>query len=98
VPLLLEMSVAKPWMLASPDPEMSHSLAGLPGLEFSHGIRLAIDGSQGSAACTGLTDPPKRRTKRAVTATRAGKDRRPRAPREAASIQRERSRGATGRV
>ena len=35
------MSVAKPWMLGSPAPVMSHSLAGLPGWQFSATIGLA---------------------------------------------------------
>src|SRR5436190_4896803 len=34
------MSVAKPWMEESPAPTMSHSLAGLPGLQFSATISL----------------------------------------------------------
>ena len=35
------MSVAKPWMLESPAPEMSHSLAGFPVRQFSATIGLA---------------------------------------------------------
>ena len=36
-PRVTLMSVANPWMLASPDPEMSHSLDGLPWeLVFAH--------------------------------------------------------------
>ena len=35
VPRFTLMSVAKPWMLGSPLPEMSHSLAGLPARQFS---------------------------------------------------------------
>src|SRR4029453_14299485 len=34
------MSVAKPWMLGSPAPFTSHSLAGLPGSRFSATIRF----------------------------------------------------------
>ena len=34
------MSAAKPWMLASPAPATSHSLAGLPALQFSATISL----------------------------------------------------------
>ena len=43
------MSVAKPWMLESPAPLTSHSLGGLPGLEFSQTIGLRTGGSQGAA-------------------------------------------------
>ena len=39
-PTLTLMSVAKPWMLSSPAPSMSHSLGGLPGLLFSQAILL----------------------------------------------------------
>ncbi len=40
-PRLTLMSVAKPWMLESPAPVMSHSLAGLPGRQFSATIAFA---------------------------------------------------------
>ncbi len=40
-PRLTLMSVAKPWMLASPMPETSHSLAGLPARQFSATTALA---------------------------------------------------------
>src|SRR3954451_1486375 len=43
------MSVAKPWMVELPAPEMSQVLCGVPGLEFSHAIGFTI-GVQGSAA------------------------------------------------
>src|SRR5215213_6503000 len=52
-PLLTLMSVAKPWMLGSPAPPTSHSLAGLPGLEFSHTIGFTTGGSHGPAALVG---------------------------------------------
>ena len=39
-PRLTLMSVAKPWRLASPEPLTSHSLAGLPGLQFSASMAL----------------------------------------------------------
>src|SRR3989442_6780618 len=35
------MSVANPWMLGSPQLLMSHSVAGLPGLQFSVTILFA---------------------------------------------------------
>ena len=46
-PRLTLMSVAKPWMFASPAPLMSHSLEGLPALQFSASI--ALDGLTQSA-------------------------------------------------
>jgi hypothetical protein len=42
------MSVANPWMLLLPAPEMSHWLAGFPGFEFSHTMALAAAGTQGA--------------------------------------------------
>src|SRR4029453_18253268 len=48
-PLLKLMSVAKPWMLEFPAPLTSHSLAGLPGFEFSQAIGLTIGGVQDPA-------------------------------------------------
>src|SRR5262245_5784163 len=48
------MSVAKPWMLASPAPLTSHSLAGLPGLVFSQATGLVTGGSHGAAAPAGV--------------------------------------------
>jgi hypothetical protein len=42
------ISVANPWMLASPDPTMSHSPDGFPGFEFSHAMALAAAGMQGA--------------------------------------------------
>ncbi|GAA2109882.1 hypothetical protein GCM10009841_31500 [Microlunatus panaciterrae] len=53
------MSVAKPWMEALPDPEMSHSLLGLPGLLFSQAISLVTGGSQAAAAAWGAGSPTK---------------------------------------
>jgi hypothetical protein len=35
------MSVAKPWIEASPDPTIFQSLSGSPGSAFSHAIALA---------------------------------------------------------
>ena len=49
-PWLTLMSVAKPWMVASPDPLMSHSVAGFPALVFSQAIGLVIGASHGAAA------------------------------------------------
>src|SRR6478752_3933002 len=39
-PTLTLTSVEKPWMSSSPEPRMSHSLAGVPGLLFSQEILL----------------------------------------------------------
>src|SRR6267142_4779487 len=39
-PLLTLMSVANPWMVASPEPVTSHSDCGLPGSWFSAGMGL----------------------------------------------------------
>src|ERR1700719_2989125 len=36
------MSEAKPWMVGSPAPLTSHSVDGLPGLEFSQTIALGV--------------------------------------------------------
>src|SRR5262245_66543564 len=47
------MSVPKPWMVSDPAPSMSHSLGGLPALEFSHRMGLAIGASHGPAAKIG---------------------------------------------
>src|SRR5688572_25279007 len=51
------MSVVKPWMFGSPAPETSHSLAGLPGFEFSQTISLATGASQGPAAACPAAGP-----------------------------------------
>jgi hypothetical protein len=40
-PMLTLMSVANPWMRGSPDPLMSHSVDGFPGLQFSATTLLA---------------------------------------------------------
>src|SRR5215210_4642680 len=56
-PLLTEMSLAKPWMPGSPSPTMSHSVLGLPGLEFSQAISLVTGGSHGAAEATGAAAP-----------------------------------------
>src|SRR3954447_5848532 len=42
LPLLTLMSVEKPWIVASPDPDTSHSDGGLPGCWFSAGIGLLL--------------------------------------------------------
>src|SRR6266850_5338422 len=48
-PWLTLISVANPWMVASPDPTTSHCEAGLPGREFSHAIAFATGASHGPA-------------------------------------------------
>src|SRR5205823_15015173 len=45
------MSVANPWMLASPAPDTSHWLAGSPGFWFSQVTGLTV-GPQALAAAT----------------------------------------------
>ena len=67
------MSVVKPWMFGSPDPETSHSLAGLPGFEFSQAISLTIGGSHGAAAALPTPGPISRN---AMTATQHSTPRR----------------------
>src|SRR5687768_9302036 len=57
-PLLTLMSVAKPWMVASPTPATSHSLAGDPGLEFSQGMGLGPGASHGPAEAAGRRRTP----------------------------------------
>src|SRR5262245_28822735 len=47
------MSVAKPWMLASPAPLTSHSLGRLPVLVFSQATGLVTGASHGAADTTG---------------------------------------------
>ena len=59
------MSVAKPWMLESPAPLMSHSDAGLPGFVFSHATGLVIGASHGAAAAG---DAPAPRSRAAAVA------------------------------
>src|SRR5688572_18979181 len=44
------ISVVNPWMLVEPAPLTSHSLAGLPGSEFSQTIGFAIGGLHGDWA------------------------------------------------
>ena len=52
-PLFTLMSVANPWIVASPDPVMSHSDLGLPGSWFSAGIGLlAWAVTRGPAICS----------------------------------------------
>src|SRR5215468_6277990 len=52
VPLRLTlMSVAKPWMLASPAPLTSHCEEGLPGRQFSASMALAGEAQEAMAAC-----------------------------------------------
>src|SRR4029450_12989772 len=62
-PMLTLMSVANPWMRGSPEPLMSHSVDGFPGLQFSAttllagfvqapapcGARCAVPGADASA-------------------------------------------------
>ena len=62
------MSVAKPWMLGSPEPLTSHSLAGLPGFEFSQTISFSIGTSHG-AAWAGRASTAKARTSTEATKT-----------------------------
>ena len=54
------MSVAKPWMASLPDPLTSHSVAGLPGLVFSHATGLVIGASHGAAAAGDAAAPSSR--------------------------------------
>src|SRR3954452_11282954 len=74
------MSVAKPWMEPLPEPLMSHSLAGLPALVFSHATGLVTGASHGAAVAgeapairprTSATSPESamRRIRAAGTAT-----------------------------
>src|SRR3954454_8578831 len=56
-PWLTLISVAKPWMAELPAPLMSHSLAGLPTLVFSHAIGLVIGASHGAAWAAGDERP-----------------------------------------
>jgi len=52
-PRLTLMSVANPWMLGSPAPSTSHSLAGLPGRQFSATTGLAPSQPAVTASATG---------------------------------------------
>src|SRR5450830_498740 len=54
-PTLTEMSVANPWIEASPAPEMSHTDGSVPVLEFSHTMGLPPT-AHGSAALAGLAN------------------------------------------
>ena len=63
------MSVAKPWMLASPAPATSHWSRGVPGRQFSASISLPgtaqeawAPGAAASAKATASTSPASRRT------------------------------------
>src|SRR6188472_3768839 len=49
-PRLTLMSVAYPWIDELPEPEICHSLLGLPVLVFSQAISLTTGASQGAAA------------------------------------------------
>ena len=49
-PRLTLMSVANPWIDALPEPEICHSLLGVPGFVFSQAISLTTGASQGAAA------------------------------------------------
>jgi hypothetical protein len=51
-PRLTLMSVAKPWMLSSPAPFTSHSLARFPGKQFS--ATISLGGLLQSGASAGL--------------------------------------------
>src|SRR5437016_2331346 len=73
------MSVAKPWMPASPAPLTSHSLGGLPALVFSHATGLTTGGPHGPAACapgTPTTSAATSGSPAAAARTRRREDRR----------------------
>src|SRR6478735_7089537 len=73
-PTSTEMSVAKPWIVSSPDPEKSsHVASGVPGLRFSHAT--ALRPAQGSVAAT-LVDVPQTATMLTVARTMAVRRRR----------------------
>ena len=75
-PRLTLMSVAKPWMEALPEPVMSHSLLGLPGLVFSQAISLTTGASQAAAAAGTGTAATNATPK--LNASRMARRRRPR--------------------
>ena len=58
--MLTLMSVANPWMRGSPDPLMSHSVDGFPGLQFSATTLLAglAQAALGVARCARLGIAP----------------------------------------
>ncbi len=72
-PTFTLMSVANPWIDGSPDPEMSHTDSGVPGLEFSHAITLT-GGVQGSAAEADPEDSGTRAATRVRTTSAAHPD------------------------
>ena len=64
-PRLTLMSVAKPWIVRSPDPLMSHSVDGFPGLQFSATTRFAGRAHSGAASAGRCAwEKEVRRTKR----------------------------------
>src|SRR3982751_3055336 len=65
-PLLYEMSDANPWMLGSPDPEMSHWELGLPGFVFSQATAFVIGTSHGAASATVAIGDATGRTPRTI--------------------------------
>ena len=59
-PTLTLISVANPWIDASPAPSISHSCQGVPGLEFSQTIALAsgLQLSVVATAAAGMAKSP----------------------------------------
>src|SRR6266516_2129218 len=51
-PMFTLIWVANPWIPEVPEPEMSHSLAGLPGLLFSQATAFVTGGAHGSTAAS----------------------------------------------
>jgi hypothetical protein len=65
------IDVAKPWMVADPDPEICQSLAGVPGNEFSHAIAFTTGGPHGPAAPAGVVSATNGNTRPAKPTTAA---------------------------
>ena len=77
-PRLTLMSVANPWIDELPEPEICHSLLGLPVFVFSQAISLTIGASQGAAAAFGAGSAtsrtmPKLRVPMTALSSRRGK-------------------------
>jgi hypothetical protein len=59
VPTLTLMSVAKPWMLGSPAPEMSHTLGSVPSSWFSQTMLLPVQPAGTAASASRPAKPVK---------------------------------------
>src|SRR6478735_8219237 len=74
-PGLTLIVVAKPWIVVEPDPVTCHSLAGFPGLLFSHAMTFVTGAAHGSAALA--VGAPRASARSSVRAPAAATSKRP---------------------